>query len=375
MLRPTYAMLDQVTYRSKSATTILGISDTSLRNNLKDAGLEVPRANSTNPNSPAVRQFSVQDIFKLVEWRRNQGLVKKLSHTPICIATAINKGGTGKSTTSAEIGIQLALDGYKVLLIDLDVQSNATQLFGYESDFSLEEAEANGLSSDAIVQTTFRDVIRSYCDARNTRGGKMPNVASAIKKPFGEAGPSLIPADSFLNDLEQSLVLERGNRELVFKSFFQDSAEGKVPGFNITDYDFVIFDCPPSNQFSSLNAIAAADLVIAPLKMDSFGIKGMSHLISEINGLSQRMPDIRPDLLILPTHYSTQISRVARMQSQLQAYKDNLSETVISASELFPKSQENYLPLTLQSPSAPGVAEYRQVTNYIVAKFLKKDTK
>jgi hypothetical protein len=55
------------------------------------------------------------------------------------------------------------------------------------------------------------------------------------------------------------------------------------------------------------------------------------------------------------------------MQQQLQAYKTNLSPTVISASELFPKTQENYLPLTLQQPTAAPVGEYRLFTEFVLS--------
>jgi cellulose biosynthesis protein BcsQ len=101
--------------------------------------------------------------------------------------------------------------------------------------------------------------------------------------------------------------------------------------------------------------------------MDSFAVKGLSRLVSEINGLSERSPEVRPQLVILPTHYSTNITRVSRMQQQLQAYRTNLSPTVISTSELFPKTQENYLPLTLQLPTSAPVGEYRLFTEFLLS--------
>jgi chromosome partitioning protein len=79
--------------------------------------------------------------------------------------------------------------------------------------------------------------------------------------------------------------------------------------------------------------------------------------------------------VILPTHYSTNITRVSRMQQQLQAYKTNLSPTVISTSELFPKTQENYLPLTLQLPTAAPVGEYRLFTEFLLSVITKNQKK
>jgi chromosome partitioning protein len=366
-MRSTFALQDDVVYRLKAAAALLNISENTLRNHLRDSGLEIQRANKKNPASPAVRLFSIADIFRLAQWRREQELVKRLSSVPIVIAVDLIKGGVGKSTTAGELGVQLSLLGYRVLMIDLDVQSNLTQLMGYESDLTIDEAAQHDLNEDGIVTGTFATVCTQYMESKSGRGTRMDNVAGLVKRPFGIHGPALIASDTFLGDLEQAFTYAKGNRELVFRNLFKDSAAGQVPGLNVSEFDFVIFDCPPSISFSSTNAIAAADLVIAPIRMDSFAVKGLSRLVSEINGLAERSPEVRPQLMILPTHYSTNITRVSRMQQQLQAYKTNLSPTVISSSELFPKTQENYLPLTLQQPTAAPVGEYRLFTEFVLS--------
>lgn len=374
-MRSTFALLDDVVYRLKAAAALLNISENTLRNYLRDSGMEIQRANKKNPASPAVRLFTIADVFALAQWRREQDLIKKLPGGPVVIAVDLIKGGVGKSTTAGELGIQLALIGYRVLMVDLDVQSNLTQLMGYESDLTIDEAAQNDLSEDAIITGTFATLCTQYMESKSGRGTRMEDISAIIKRPFGPHGPALIPSDTFLGDLEQAFTYAKGNRELVFRNLFKDSAAGHIPGLNISEYDFVIFDCPPSISFSSTNAIAAADLVIAPIRMDSFAVKGLSRLVSEINGLSERSPEVRPQLLILPTHYSTNITRVSRMQHQLQAYKSNLSPTVISASELFPKTQENYLPLTLQSPTAAPVGEYRLFTEFLLSVVAKNQKK
>lgn len=374
-MRSTFALQEDVVYRLKAAAALLNISENTLRNHLRDSGMEIQRANKKNPASPAVRLFSISDIFRLAQWRREQELVKRLSSAPVVIAVDLIKGGVGKSTTAGELGVQLGLLGYRVLMIDLDVQSNLTQLMGYESDLTVDEAGEHELNEEAIVTGTFATICTQYMDSKSGRGTRMEDVSSLIKRPFGPHGPALIPSDTFLGDLEQAFTYAKGNRELVFRHLFKDSVSGQVPGLNVAEFDFVIFDCPPSISFSSTNAIAAADLVIAPIRMDSFAVKGLSRLVSEINGLAERSPEVRPQLMILPTHYSTNITRVSRMQQQLQSYKTNLSPTVISSSELFPKTQENYLPLTLQQPTAAPVGEYRLFTEFVLsfaAKLAKK---
>lgn len=372
-MRKTFAILDDCTYRLKAASALLDVSENTLRSYVKDSGIDakIRRQSAENPAAPAVRIFSLDNVFELAAWRREKGLVKKASDSPVYIAVELIKGGTGKSTTAAEIGVQLQLSGFKVLMIDLDVQASLTQLMGYESDLEGPEAEAHDLEPEAIIHGTFLDVIKPVIE--NTRPGKikMEDASQYIKYPFGIHGPALIPADTYLGTLEHVLNATRDDRESQFLAFFQASSEGRVPGLNVNDFDFVVFDCPPSVSFTASNAIAAADYVVAPVKMDSFGIKGVSLLVNEINIIERKVKE-RPELIILPTHYSTNIARVLRMLQRLQDYKENMPNLNISASEAFPRSQEYYLPLTLQQPTAAPVKEYRAFSDYIIERVMTK---
>lgn len=373
-MRATFAILDDIVYRSKAAAALLNISESALRNYEKASG-EVLRANAVNPSAPAVRLFKPQDIFRIAGYRRSNALIKTFTGGPVVVSVAINKGGVGKSTTAAEIAVGLSLEGYKTLLIDLDVQANVSQLLGYESDFTLDEAEENGLLPEAIIEHTFKDVMENYVGLRNARSKEMADVTHALKRPFGADGPTVIGSDGLTDELDMILAFDRGNRDLVFHDFLNDSKAGKIPGLDVTEYDFVVFDCPPSMNFSTTNAIAASHFVVAPIKLDSFGVKGLARLMQTMAGLNKRAPNVRPELMILPTHYEKNVARIPRMQQQLQIYKDFLVPVAISRTESFPKTQENYLPLTLQMPTSVSAKEYRQVTEILIGKALKQMTK
>ena len=114
----------------------------------------------------------------------------------------------------------------------------------------------------------------------------------------------------------------------------------------------------------STNAIAAADIVIAPIRMDLFSIKGLSRLMGEINTLESEYR-LKPELIILPTHYAPQFSRISRMQQTLTAFRDLMAPCVISASEQFPKSLDQYLPLTLQVPTSQASKEYKVFAEFV----------
>lgn len=373
--RSTFAMLDKIEHRLRATANLLGVSENTLKNILEESGIEVRRSNMLNPAAPSIRIFDIPTIFQIAAWRSQQKNKTSPGEMPTIISVEINKGGVAKSTTAAEVAVQLQLSGRKVLVIDVDSQANLTQLMGYEADLIDEEADENELTQEAIITGTFADICGPFLlDDRKKKSKEFSQ--NIIKHPFGIHGPALIPADAYLSDLEQSIVSCKG-RDLAFKRFFEASAAGQVPGLNITDYDIVLLDCPPSISFISTNAITAADIIIAPVKMDSFSVKGLSKLITEITGLSKcyKTENLNPELIILPTFYSTSIPRVGRMNERLQKYKANNSPCSIRQSEEFPKASELYMPLTLLKPTCEPVKEYRLFTEHLLSKIAAVQTR
>lgn len=374
-LRSTYARIDELQYRLRAACVLLGVTDNTLRTYADNAGIKIMRASDLTPGAPAVRVFSVENLFELAQWRRKQGYIKfpAFENGPAIITVDVIKGGTGKSTTSAELAIHLQLLGLRVLVIDLDIQASATHLFGYEADLTLDEAEGYGLSPDAIVTETFSSVLLPFIDrlrgARPARGDDAS--ISIVKRPFGDAGPHLIPADTFLGDIEQGLSGAKGQRELYIKHLLESSQRGEVPDLNVGDYDVVLFDCPPSANFTSTAALGAANIVIAPIRLDAFSVKGLTKLMHELDGLDKAY-SVQPDLVILRTHHAPQFSRIERMQAQLMHYRAFVADNYISASEEFPKSLDNYLPLSLQKPTSNSAKEYRLFAEVIFQKLLDR---
>lgn len=357
-MRKTYAVTDDYTFRLRAVAELLGVSENTLRSNLAQSAevIEVKRQSQENSAAPAIRIFDLETIFKLARWRRQAGLSKiPKAKKPVVISVEIIKGGTAKSTTAAEVGTQLQLMGYNVLMIDVDVQTNLTQLMGYEADLEDSDAETYQVAPEAIVNGTWMDV---YTLATTQRCDFDPKTI--IKRPFGEAGPALIPADPMFSDLDQHLAYSKGSRELAFRRIITAATQGDVPGFDMSEFDVVIFDCPPSVSFVTSNALAASDIVIAPVKMESFAVKGLSQLFKELNTLRREYPEVNPRVTILPTHFSNSLLLTTRMQQRLVSHRELLSTVSISKSQELPKSNDAYLPLTLQKPSHPVVKEYRQ---------------
>jgi chromosome partitioning protein len=367
-VRDTYAYLDQYEHRLKAVAGLLDVTGNTLRNYLAESGIAVRRANARNPRSPAIRLFDIPKIFEFAEYRRRKASRGVEGKRPIVVAVEIIKGGTAKTTTAGELAVQLQLFGLKVLAIDLDIQANLTHIMGYEADLSGDEAGRYGLSGEAIVTGTFATLCKPLLDRRFA--ADRVDAGTVLKRPFGPFGPALIPSDTFFGDLEIAIATTQGPRELTFQRFFRESAEGRIPGLDVGEYDVVIMDCPPHVSFVATNAIAAADIIIAPVRMEAFSVKGLSKLITEIETLRDAYPNNvrRPELVILPAYYSINLTRNARMQDKLSQYPGCVAPTLISQSEEFPKSLESYLPLTLTKPGCEAVRQYQAFADFMYKK-------
>lgn len=157
------------------------------------------------------------------------------------IVSVINqKGGTGKTTTTINLGSALSKLGKKILLVDLDPQANLSYSLG------LEEPEA-----------TLADVFSG-------------NKSLADILTFRE-GMTIAPGSNELVDIEISLV-NQPKRESFLKSILAD-AKG---------FDYILIDCPPSLSLLTVNALAASDEVLIPLQMEVLTLQGLSQILSTV---------------------------------------------------------------------------------------------
>lgn len=369
--RATYSDTSGLQYRLRAASALLGITDNTTKRYVDESGIHVKRANEHDAKAVAVRLFNPDALFQLAQWRRAKNLIRTPQNGPYVITVDIVKGGTGKTTTATEIAVHLQLAGLKVLAIDLDVQANLTQYMGYEADLNLKDLASYGLNEDAIVGQTFAHVVCPYL-GRSTSDP----IGTLIKKPFGPDGPHLVPADANLGDMEYALSTSKGPRELALSRLLADAKTGNVPGFDTRNYDVIVFDCPPNVSMTSTAALAAADIVVAPVRLDSFAVKGLGRVIEELKGLRASYKDeIHSELVIVATHFVAQLSKIRRMTLALKQYEHWLAPVSISFSEDFPRSLEHYMPLALKKPLCPASKEYKIFTDHLIKQLIAIEEK
>ena len=184
------------------------------------------------------------------------------------IALANQKGGVGKTTTAASLGIGLSRQGKKVLLIDADAQGNLTQMLGWPQPDEL--------------SPTLADLMGKIITDR-----PIAPEEGILKH---RTGVHLLPANIELSAMEVTLV-NTMSRETVLRQYLSPLK---------TSYDYVIIDCMPSLGMLTINALTAADSVIIPVQAHYLPAKGLEQLLKTVARVKRQLnPDLEVDGILL----------------------------------------------------------------------------
>lgn len=197
------------------------------------------------------------------------------------IVSVINqKGGTGKTTTTINLGSALSKLGKKILLVDLDPQANLSYSLGLEDPAG-----------------TIADVFS---------GNKtLPEILTR------QDGLTVVPGSNELVDIEISLVTQP-RRESFLKSMLTD-AKG---------FDYILIDCPPSLSLLTVNALAASDEVLIPLQMEVLTLQGLSQILATVEQIRSAFNPRLQVKGIVVVMYDKRRKLSAEIQEYLQQHVD-----------------------------------------------------
>ena len=260
------------------------------------------------------------------------------------IAIANQKGGVGKSTTAANLGIGLADTGKKVLLIDFDAQGSLTESLGYEPD---------------NIEITVSTMLEKTMNEKNI----LPDEGIL----HHDEGVDLMPANIELSGMEVTLV-NTISRELILKDYLQNVRK---------NYDYILIDCMPSLGMLTVNALTAADSVLIPVQAQYLPIKGLEQLIKTIGRVRKHLnPNLEIEGILLTmtdnrTNLSKETSKLLRENygKQIKIFQSEIPHSV-RASETSIVGQSIYT----YDKNGKAALAYRKLTEEVLEneKSLKK---
>ncbi len=249
------------------------------------------------------------------------------------VAIANQKGGVGKTTTTINLAYALAERGKRVLAIDADAQASLTIYFNQEP-VTLQEQE----------RTIYYSLVQD----------------KPISSLVIEGNPALVPS---------SIILSKADRELMSMVRFTDTLLKDKLREVAGNYDFVIIDCPPTLTLLTSNALAAARLVLVPVKTDYLSIMGIPLLLEEVEVVRRRTNRELTVLGVLPTLYQaryTQDNEALEALRQTMARKDIRVFDPIPRSTSYDQAAADGVPSLMRTPKTRGVDEYYKLADEIL---------
>lgn len=252
------------------------------------------------------------------------------SQSPRIFAIANQKGGVGKTTTSINLATSLAAVGKRVLLIDMDAQGNASTGLG------IKRSERENSSYDLL----FGEKTPAQCVAHT----KVPRL-------------SIIPSSMNLSGAEVELVM-MDKREYRMKMALADIGQ---------DYDYVVVDCPPALNLTTLNVLVAADAVIVPLQCEFYALEGLAHLTKTIDRVRTTFnPNLQLHGVVL-TMFDVRNRLSTMVANDVRGYfGDKVYKTVIPRNVRVSEAPSYGLPAIVYDMRCAGSQAYIQLAKEVI---------
>ena len=249
------------------------------------------------------------------------------------ISIVNQKGGVGKTTTAVNLSSIISEKGFKVLLVDLDSQANST------SGIGVNLGKIKLTVYDLLVnKTDYQDVV-------------CPTIFENLH---------LLPASSDLAALDIQLANFK-KREFVLKESLQEV-------FNY--YDYIIIDCPPSLNISTVNSLVSSTEVLIPVQCEYYSLEGLAKLVNTIERVKSGLNSKLSILGIILTMYDkrTMLNK-AVMKEVLRHFDTLVFNTVIPRNVRLAEAPSHGLPISLYNSKSKGALAYEALTMEVLSRY------
>jgi len=246
------------------------------------------------------------------------------------IAVANQKGGVGKTTTCVSLCAALTEVGVKVLLCDMDPQSNATSGMGFnknKSVYNMYNVLIEGIGADKAV----------------------------IKTPYGY----LLPSNKIMSGAGVELVMME-SREFVLKEALAGIRD---------DYDYILIDCPPSLEMLTLNSLCAADTVLMPIQCEYFALEGLSDLIATIRRVKTNLNTALEIEGVLLTMFDSRTNLSSQIATEIKKhFREKIYNIAIPRSVRIAEAPSHGKPVMVYDRASRGSLAYQELAKEFIKK-------
>ena len=298
------------------------------------------------------------------------------------------KGGVGKTTTVVNLAVALNYLGKKVLVIDIDPQSNTTTGLGldkYDIDNSLyelfyagEEEEVESVevvkdTEDADIENTSTKNIQAIesenldqeSDEKNQDNPLKVNIEDYVSHT--KSGVDLIASESALSGLEVELVgLDAFERTQQLKNIISQIDEDT--------YDFVLIDCPPSLGLLSINALVASSSIIIPIQTEYYALEGVSELMNTFKMVKKQLnEDLEIEGVLLSMFDKRAVLSYEVVEEVKSYFKTKVFKVMIPRNPRLAEAPSHGLSTIEYDSNSQGSTAYIALANELISKQIERD--
>jgi chromosome partitioning protein len=243
---------------------------------------------------------------------------------------ANQKGGVGKTTSTANIGAYIAESGKKVLLIDFDPQANLSTSVGADKEkLGIYEALVDREEPEGVIQKT----------------------------PVKNLG--IISSNINLTGANVELV-DQEKREFFLKKTVQKIKDS---------FDYILIDCPPSLGILTLNGLVSADHVIIPLQCEYFALEGLTQLLQSIKSVQKSYNEKLNLGGIIFTMYDSRTKIANEVVEEVVGYfGKKVFKTIIPRNVRLSEAPSHGIPINLYDPNCIGAKGYKQLSSEVMSR-------